>query len=169
MKGFVLCLAILIGMVGMAWAYTPHYEDTDPIVEYTYTEELEAIHDWVIYGTIEEDNEVELSREDFYILLIGECAERYGVPRNFAVAISIYETGWWTSKAFQGHNFGGITIDTLCSYDTEGEGLEDYMACLKYWCDKGYDTPEKLAEKWCPVNAKEWAYSVREIMEDLWN
>lgn len=84
-------------------------------------------------------------------------AQDYSVDWRLAVAISMHETGKYTSKAFKElNNVGGMMCNSgLREYTTLEEGIEAFVSNLKYnYIDEGLDTIEKIQPKYCPIGAK---------------
>lgn len=87
-----------------------------------------------------------------------------------AFAISRLETGNFTSKAYLSGNWGGLSVNEV-PIDYHGDfykGLEEYINLLIRYEEQGYDTPEKIGAKWCPLNP-EWAKLVNQIMQETEN
>lgn len=74
-----------------------------------------------------------------------------------SIAISRWETGNYTSKAFkEKNNVGGMMCASgLIHYNSLDEGIEKFLINLKNnYFDIGLDTIEKIQKKYCPVGAK---------------
>lgn len=87
-------------------------------------------------------------------------AKANGLTREqslIVVSISAHETGYWTSQVFKArNNFGGVTCDTgFRKYDSLESGLNHFVDLLtNYYFEEGFDTIEKIGNKYCPVGAK---------------
>lgn len=100
-------------------------------------------------------------------MIIVAC-QYYGVDPDIALAIARLETGHFKSPAFREyHNVGGVSIDEVpVAYESLEDGVDDFVQNLaKNYFGKGYDTIEKIGEKYCPVNPN-WASEVKKIMEE---
>lgn len=97
---------------------------------------------------------------------------------KITIAISRWETGNYTSKAFkEKNNVGGMMCsDGLISYSSLDEGIEKFLINLKNnYFEIGLDTIEKIQKKYCPVGAKNdphnlnqyWLNGVKEIYNTL--
>ena len=74
-----------------------------------------------------------------------------------SIAISRWETGNYTSKAFkEKNNVGGMMCNSgLINYSSLEEGIEKFLINLKNnYFDIGLDTIEKIQKKYCPIGAK---------------
>lgn len=71
---------------------------------------------------------------------------------DIAVGISRLETGNYTSKKSQQHNYGGMRSGSgWASFDTEDEGIKAYLNNLKKnYYDQGLNTPETIQPKYAP-------------------
>ena len=67
----------------------------------------------------------------------------YGADYNITLAIGRYETGWWSSYA--------------CTVKNNPGGMSRNEVAI------GLDTPEKIAEKYCPNNSGYASY-LRKMM-----
>ena len=73
-----------------------------------------------------------------------------------SIAISRWETGNYTSKAFkEKNNVGGMMCTSgLIHYNSLDEGIEKFLINLKNnYFEIGLDTIEKIQKKYCPVGA----------------
>lgn len=90
----------------------------------------------------------------------------YGADYNITLAIGRYETGWWSSYACTvKNNPGGMSRNEVpIYYDTIDEGIDAWVQNLadNYFAI-GLDTPEKIAEKYCPNNSGYASY-LRKMM-----
>lgn len=88
---------------------------------------------------------------------IKKKAEEYGIDWKIAVSISAWETGNWTSDAYNfKKNVGGMMCSSgLINYDSVDEGVEAFVSNLKKnYFDMGLNTLEKIQPKYCPIGAK---------------
>lgn len=100
---------------------------------------------------------------------IREACEGYGIPSELPLAISVLETGWWSSDAYvYGNNPGGMSINEVpIVYDSIDEGVDAFVSNLAdNYFGMGLDTPEEIGAKYCPVDP-EWGSKVTAIMEML--
>lgn len=75
---------------------------------------------------------------------------------NISIAISRWETGNYTSKAFiSNNNVGGMMCNSgLIVYENLEQGIEAFLTNLKYnYFDIGLDTLDKIQPKYCPIGA----------------
>lgn len=97
---------------------------------------------------------------------------------KIVVAISKWETGNYTSKAFkEKNNVGGMMCSSgLIKYNSLDEGIHAFVKNLKNnYFDIGLDTIDKIKLKYCPDNAdndpyglnKYWLDGVKEIYNTL--
>ena len=130
------------------------FEDKQEVVQVIKEEEKTP--------TIEEKVEIEEELEetpdicnlDEISCKIKEVAEYYGVDYNLAIAISIHETGRYTSKAFKElNNVGGnFSKGTLMYFDTLEDGIDFFVGNLKRnYIDMGLTSIEEIGNKYCPV------------------
>lgn len=100
---------------------------------------------------------------------IKEACEDYKIPYELPLAISILETGWWSSDAYiYGNNPGGMSINEVpIIYDSIDDGVDAFVSNLAHnYFRIGLDTPEEIGAKYCPVDP-EWSSKVSAIMESL--
>lgn len=119
-----------------------------------------------------EDNIVELTPLE-QIAAGGSMEEKikiacniYGADYDITLAIGRYETGWWKSYACTvKNNPGGMSRNEVpIYYDTIDEGINAWVQNLaNNYFAIGLDTPEKIAEKYCPNNS-EYANYLRKMM-----
>ena len=119
-----------------------------------------------------EDNIVELTPLE-QIAAGGSMEEKiriacniYGADYNITLAIGRYETGWWSSYACTiKNNPGGMSRNEVpIYYDTIDEGIDAWVQNLaNNYFAIGLDTPEKIAEKYCPNNSGYASY-LRKMM-----
>lgn len=90
---------------------------------------------------------------------IHSIAKKIGMNEEqtlISIAISRWETGNYTSKAFkEKNNVGGMMCTSgLIHYNSLDEGIEKFLINLKNnYFDIGLDTIEKIQKKYCPVGA----------------
>jgi len=106
--------------------------------------------------TLEEDKEVvevvKLTRDDLFRL----ASEKYNVEYELLMAISIHETGHFTSSAFKNKNNvgGNMTSKGLRSFKTLEEGIMFFARNLRVgYLDKGLTTISQIQKKYCPIGA----------------
>ena len=133
-------------------------------------ENTEPIEIWI--PELPEDNVVELTPLE-QIAAGGSMEEKikiacniYGADYDITLAIGRYETGWWSSYACTvKNNPGGMSRNEVpIYYDTIDEGIDAWVQNLaNNYFAIGLDTPEKIAEKYCPNNS-EYASYLRKMM-----
>lgn len=133
-------------------------------------ENTEPIEIWIPEEP--EDNIVELTPLE-QIAAGGSMEEKikiacniYGADYDITLAIGRYETGWWKSYACTvKNNPGGMSRNEVpIYYDTIDEGINAWVQNLaNNYFAIGLDTPEKIAEKYCPNNS-EYANYLRKMM-----
>lgn len=87
---------------------------------------------------------------------IKEVAEIYGIDWRLAVAISIHETGRYTSVAFnEKNNVGGnFRNGSLMVFEDLDKGIDFFISNLKNnYIDMGLNTIETIQPKYAPVGA----------------
>ena len=88
---------------------------------------------------------------------IKEVAQDYGVDWRLAVAISMHETGKYTSVAFkEKNNVGGnFRNGSLMVFEDLDKGIDFFISNLKKnYIDLGLDTVEEISSKYAPIGAK---------------
>lgn len=88
---------------------------------------------------------------------IKEVAQDYGVDWRLAVAISMHETGNYTSKAFNElNNVGGnFKNGSLMVFEDLDKGIDFFISNLKTkYIDLGLDTIEEISVKYAPIGAE---------------
>lgn len=107
---------------------------------------------------------------------IKEMAQDYGVDWRLAVAISMHETGKYTSVAFkEKNNVGGnFRNGNLMTFSNLDEGIEFFVNNLKNnYIDMGLDTIELIQPKYCPIGIndngdnKYWVSGVTRYYKEL--
>ena len=97
-----------------------------------------------------------------------------------SIAISQWETGNYTSRAFkEKNNIGGMMCNSgLIKYETLDDGIKAFLENLKYnYFNEGLTTIEKIQKKYCPIGAKNdpnglnknWIPGVTKKYEELKN
>lgn len=142
----------------------------EPTQEETEVAEDEPIEIWI--PELPEDNAVELTPLE-QIAAGGSMEEKiriacdiYGADYDITLAIGRYETGWWKSYACTvKNNPGGMSRNEVpIAYDTIDEGIDAWVQNLaNNYFAIGLDTPEKIAEKYCPNNSGYASY-LRKMM-----
>ena len=87
---------------------------------------------------------------------IKEIADSYDVDWRLAVAISMHETGKYTSVAFNDNNNvgGNFRNGNLMTFSNLDEGIEFFVNNLKTkYIDLGLDTIEEISVKYAPIGA----------------
>ena len=127
-------------------------------------------------GKIEElSNECNL---DEVSCKIKKAAQDYGVDWRLAVAISMHETGKYTSIAFNElNNVGGnFRNGSLMVFEDLDKGIDFFVSNLKNnYIDMGLDTIELIQPKYCPIGAandpkglnKYWVSGVTKYYNEL--
>ena len=107
---------------------------------------------------------------------IKEVAQDYGVDWKLAVAISMHETGKYTSVAFNDNNNvgGNFKNGNLMTFSNLDEGIEFFVNNLKNnYIDMGLDTIELIQPKYCPIGIndngdnKYWIPKVTKYYKEL--
>lgn len=140
----------------------------------TYQEEENEPH---------KQNKVEITKEyectlDEVSCKIKKVAQDYGVDWRLAIAISIHETGNYTSYIFKNqNNVGGMwngAKGEFYSYNTLEDGIDAYISNLKYnYIDVGLTTIEEIGNIYCPVGIndngdnKYWIPKVTKYYKEL--
>ena len=131
----------------------------------------------------QKQNKVEITKEyectlDEVSCKIKKVAQDYGVDWRLAIAISIHETGNYTSYIFKNqNNVGGMwngAKGEFYSYDTLEDGIDAYISNLKYnYIDVGLTTIEEIGNIYCPVGIndngdnKYWTPKVTKYYKEL--
>ena len=131
----------------------------------------------------QKQNKVEITKEyectlDKVSCKIKKVAQDYGVDWRLAIAISIHETGNYTSYLFENqNNVGGMwngAKEEFYSYDTLEDGIDAYISNLKYnYIDVGLTTIEEIGNIYCPVGIndngdnKYWTPKVTKYYKEL--
>lgn len=135
------------------------------------------------------DTQIESKQQEEYKCILGHetaCkiqkkALEIGMTEEQAlisVAISKWETGNWTSVAYnQKNNIGGMMCRSgLISYNSLEEGINEFVINLKRnYFDIGLTTLELIQPKYCPIGAKNdpnglnknWLNGTKKMYEEL--
>ena len=87
---------------------------------------------------------------------IKKVAQNYGVDWRLAVAISMHETGKYTSVAFNDNNNvgGNFRSGSLMVFEDLDKGIDFFISNLKTkYIDLGLDTIEEISVKYAPIGA----------------
>ena len=87
---------------------------------------------------------------------IKKVAQDYGVNWRLAVAISMHETGKYTSVAFNDNNNvgGNFRNGNLMTFSNLDDGIDFFISNLKTkYIDLGLDTIEEISVKYAPIGA----------------
>lgn len=88
---------------------------------------------------------------------IKKVAQDYGVDWRLAVAISMHETGKYTSVAFNDNNNvgGNFRNGSLMAFEDLDKGIDFFISNLKTkYIDLGLDTIEEISVKYAPIGAE---------------
>lgn len=88
---------------------------------------------------------------------IKKVAQNYGVDWRLAIAISMHETGKYTSVAFnEKNNVGGnFRNGSLMVFEDLDKGIDFFISNLKTkYIDLGLDTIEEISVKYAPIGAE---------------
>lgn len=115
---------------------------------------------------LKKEPEVIIGEPDVY-----EIANRYyGVDTTLLRAIESHESAHYTSHIFisQNNSWGAMCSDGYLSFDSHEQSVMELARTIKYYyLDLGLDTIDKMAAKFCPDDAENWAKSVGELYEEL--
>lgn len=107
---------------------------------------------------------------------IKEVADSYEVDWRLAVAISMHETGKYTSVAFNDNNNvgGNFRSGSLMVFEDLDKGIDFFISNLKNnYIDMGLDTIELIQPKYCPIGIndngdnKYWVSGVTKYYKEL--
>ena len=107
---------------------------------------------------------------------IKKVAQNYGVDWRLAVAISMHETGKYTSVAFNDNNNvgGNFRSGSLMVFEDLDKGIDFFISNLKNnYIDMGLDTIELIQPKYCPIGIndngdnKYWVSGVTRYYKEL--
>lgn len=88
-------------------------------------------------------------------------------------AISLWETGTYTSDPFINNNVGGMCHSdgvTTYSFSSLDEGITSYVSNLKNnYYDQGLTTIDSIASKYCPSNPTNWTDNVNTMKNQIEN
>lgn len=160
LTGFTIvgCMTILLAMGGVDISRSPKLGSEEFTTIMAMEEDVEP-----------EPKVVEPVKELTIQERIKEACESYGIPSELPLAISVLETGWWSSDAYiYGNNPGGMSINEVpIVYSSIDEGVDAFVSNLAdNYFGMGLDTPEEIGAKYCPVDP-EWGSKVTAIMEML--
>ena len=88
---------------------------------------------------------------------IKKVAQNYGVDWRLAIAISMHETGKYTSVAFNDNNNvgGNFRNGSLMVFEDLDKGIDFFISNLKKnYIDLGLDTIEEISVKYAPIGAE---------------
>jgi hypothetical protein len=88
---------------------------------------------------------------------IKKVAQDYGVDWRLAIAISMHETGKYTSVAFNDNNNvgGNFRNGSLMVFEDLDKGIDFFISNLKNnYIDMGLDTIEEISVKYAPIGAE---------------
>lgn len=88
---------------------------------------------------------------------IKKVAQDYGVDWRLAIAISMHETGKYTSVAFNDNNNvgGNFRNGSLMVFEDLDKGIDFFISNLKTkYIDLGLDTIEEISVKYAPIGAE---------------
>lgn len=79
-------------------------------------------------------------------------------------AISLWETGNYTSVAFKNNNVGGLSYadgSTRYSFESLDSGIDAFVSNLKNnYYDQGLTTLDSIGRKYCPGTSSDWTSNV---------
>ena len=151
-------------------------EDKEKVVQVIKKEEKKPTIEEKVEITKELEETTDICKLDEVSCKIKEVAEYYGVDYNLAIAISIHETGRYTSKAFKElNNVGGnFSKGTLMYFDTLEDGIDFFVGNLKRnYIDMGLTSIEEIGNKYCPVGINDirtnqyWIPTVTQYYNEL--
>lgn len=165
LTGFTIvgCMTILLAMGGVDISKSPKLGSEEFTTVMAMEEEPVEPEPKVATPVIEPVKELTIEER------IKEACEGYGIPSELPLAISVLETGWWSSDAYiYGNNPGGMSINEVpIVYGSIDEGVDAFVSNLAdNYFGLGLDTPEEIGAKYCPVDP-EWGSKVTAIMEML--
>ena len=129
----------------------------------------------------QKQNKVEITKEyectlDEVSCKIKKVAQDYGVDWRLAIAISMHETGKYTSVAFNDNNNvgGNFRSGSLMVFENLDKGIDFFISNLKNnYIDMGLDTIELIQPKYCPIGIndngdnKYWVSGVTKYYKEL--
>ena len=129
----------------------------------------------------QKQNKVEITKEyectlDEVSCKIKKVAQDYGVDWRLAIAISMHETGKYTSVAFNDNNNvgGNFRNGSLMVFEDLDKGIDFFISNLKNnYIDMGLDTIELIQPKYCPIGIndngdnKYWVSGVTKYYKEL--
>lgn len=105
-----------------------------------------------------------------YSNLIFEVSQTYNFPYYWIVAIAQQESNLCKKVPSESHNCWGYGINSAgtLKFDNYEIAIRSFAEYLKReYFDKGYDTVEKIMEKYCPHSNGSWAFGVNQFIEEL--
>ena len=110
----------------------------------------------------QKQNKVEITKEyectlDEVSCKIKKVAQDHGVDWRLAIAISMHETGKYTSVAFNNNNNvgGNFRSGSLMVFENLDKGIDFFISNLKTkYIDLGLDTIEEISVKYAPIGAE---------------
>ena len=150
--------------------------DKEKALQVIKEEEKEPVIEEKVEIEEELEETPEICKLDEISCKIKEVANNYDIDWKLAVAISIHETGKYTSRAFKElNNVGGnFSKGTLMYFDTLEEGIDFFISNIKKnYLDMGLNTIEEIGNKYCPVGIndngdnKYWVPRVKQYYNEL--
>lgn len=172
---------VLIGFIlGILYSYLFVCQDLIKSVERAETMTLVQT-DQEEENEPQKQNKVEITKEyectlDEVSCKIKKVAQDYGVDWRLAIAISIHETGKYTSVAFNDNNNvgGNFRSGSLMVFENLDKGIDFFISNLKNnYIDMGLDTIELIQPKYCPIGIndngdnKYWIPKVTKYYKEL--
>lgn len=105
-----------------------------------------------------------------YAQLIVDVSDQYELDYRLLVAIAQQESNLGKKAPPGSHNAWGWGIHSrgTLKFSSWEEGIETVALGLKEdYIDKGYDTPEKIMEKYTPLSSGSWAFGVNQFLEEM--
>ena len=105
-----------------------------------------------------------------YANLIFDMSETYGYSYYWIVAIAQQESNLCKKVPEESHNCWGYGINSAGTLKFENYeiAIRSFAEYLKReYFDKGYDTPEKIMQKYCPHSNGSWAFGVNQFIQEL--
>ena len=104
---------------------------------------------------------------------IKESCEKNNIGEHWVdvAAISLWETGTYSSAAFTKNNPGGLSYadgSTRYSFNTLDEGIDAFVSNLsKNYYGEGRTTLSSISTKYCPGTADNWAKNVNTMKKQI--
>lgn len=102
--------------------------------------------------------------------LIVQVSDEYGFDFRLLVAIAQQESNLGKKAPADSHNAWGWGVHSqgTLKFSSWEEAIETVALGLKEdYIDKGYDTPEKIMEKYTPLSNGSWAFGVLQFFEEM--